>query len=88
MRNERPFRQEARKREIVICKSVPDGLDRWRNCPDAKFKRQAGSILLFSYVQSGLGNRETVGLAFPSSGECGRFIDTLAMMSIEGRVMQ
>lgn len=85
MRNDRTFRQEVRKRELVICKSVSDGLDQWRNCPDAKLKRQAGSILLFSYVQSGLGNRETIGLAFSSAGECGRFIDTVVQMEIEGR---
>ena len=85
MRNDRPFRQEVRKRELVICKSVSDGLDRWRNCPDARLRRHAGSILLFSYVQSGLGNREIIGLAFSNAGECGCFIDTVAMMDVEGR---
>ena len=86
MRVERPFFQERCKREVVICPRLSDALDRWRICHDPKIKEHSGSILLFSYVQSGLGNRETMGLAFNSAGDCEGFIDMIAMMAIEGRV--
>nr|WP_321456116.1 hypothetical protein [uncultured Cohaesibacter sp.] len=87
MRAERPFRQEAGRRELVICNSVTDAIEWWSVRTEPKITRFAGSILLVSYLQSGLGNRETVGFAFSSTADCTRFIDTLAMRAVEGRTV-
>ncbi|WP_319499305.1 hypothetical protein [uncultured Cohaesibacter sp.] len=85
MRNERPFRQEAYRRQIVVCNSVTDALEHWRIRTEPRIKKIAGSILLLSYLQSGLGNRDTMALAFSTSEQCGRFVDELARVAIEGR---
>lgn len=85
MKNERPFRQEAYKRELVVCDGISDAFERWGSCLAPRIVKTCGPILTLSYQQSGLGNREVLALAFSSSGMCSRFVDALARFAIEGR---
>ncbi|SFO06425.1 hypothetical protein SAMN04488056_10328 [Cohaesibacter marisflavi] len=85
MIGERPFRQETSHREYVLCKSLSDACERWLSCPEPRIEKAHRSILLMSYVQSGLGNRVLLALVFPSANMCGRFVDAVAMAVVEGR---
>lgn len=85
MIGERPFRQETCQREFVQCNSLSEACERWLSCPYPRIEKSHRSILLMSYVQSGLGNRENLALVFPSADMCGRFVDAVAMAAVEGR---